>query len=100
MEIKTKENSAIIILDEKFDLTNAEEIKKKFLVLIEKDITDITLDFKNVEEIDSAGLGKILLFNKIVKENDGKLIIENANSNYVKNVFNMLNLNEIINIRE
>ena len=100
MEIINKNNSARIILDEKFDLTNAEEIKKQFLILIEKDIIDITLDFKNVEEIDSAGFGKILLFNKIINENEGELVIENVNSSYVKNVFNMLDLYEIIDIKE
>ena len=100
MEINKTDGSARIILDEKFDLTNAEKIKKEFLVLIEKDITDITLDFKKVEEIDSAAFGKILLFNKIVNENNGKLTIKNVNSNYIKKVFNMLNLDEILTIAD
>ena len=100
MEINKTDGSARIILDEKFDLTNAEKIKKEFLVLIEKDITDIILDFKKVEEIDSAAFGKILLFNKIVNENNGKLTIKNVNSNYIKKVFNMLNLDEILTIAD
>ncbi len=100
MEIINEKDFTRIILDEKFDLTNAEEIKKEFLILIEKEITNITLDFKKVEEIDSAGFGKILLFNKIINENNGNLVIENVNSSYVKNVFNMLDLYEIIDIKE
>lgn len=100
MEIKTTEDSGRIILDEKFDLTNAEDVKKKFFVLIEKNIIDIILDFKNVKEIDSAGLGKILLFNKVIRENDGNLVIENVNSDYVNKIFDMLDLRKILKIND
>ncbi len=99
MRVKFEEDYARIIPGKKIDLTNAEKLKEKFVELVEeKNIKNITLDFKNVEKIDSSGLGKLLLFHKIIKEAQGKLKIENVNSQYVKKVFNMVNLTETLDI--
>ena len=100
MEIKIGDNSARIIPGENFDLTNSEEFKKEGKKLIEKDIENIVLDFKKVNELDSSAIGRILFLNKITKDKNIKLIIENVNSDYVKKVFDMLDLGEIIEIKE
>lgn len=99
MEVRIKENSARIIPDECINLTNAEDLKEEFLKLVEeKNINNIVLDFNRVEKIDSSGLGKLLLFNKIIGEKQGELKIENVESQYVRKVFNMVNLSETMNI--
>ena len=99
MKVKIEENYACIFPEESIDLTNCEKLKEKFLELVEeKNIKNITLDFENVEKIDSSGLGKLLLFKKILEEKQGELKIKNVNSQYVKKVFNMVNLNETLNI--
>ncbi len=99
MKIELKNNSARIIPGESINLSNAEEFKDKFLELVEeKNIKKIIIDFKNVEKIDSSGLGKLLLFNKITEENEGSLRIENINSQYVRNVFNMVDLKDTMDL--
>ena len=99
MRVKIEEDYARIIPLENIDLTNAEKLKEKFTELVEEEnIKNIILDFRNVEKIDSSGLGKLLLFHKIIKEAQGKLKIENVNSQYVKKVFNMVNLTETLDI--
>ena len=100
MEIQTKNNKARIIPGEKIDLTNSQKLKEKVNTLIKKDINYIIFDFKNVQEIDSSGIGKILLINKIMKEDEGDLVIENVNSEYIQKVFNMLELGEVVKIKD
>ncbi|MFW5890785.1 MAG: STAS domain-containing protein [bacterium] len=100
MEIKTENNSARIIPGEKIDLTNSEKLQEEGKNLVEKDINNIIFDFKKVKEIDSSGIGKILVLHKMTRENQGKLVIENVNSDYVKNVFKMLDLGEVVEIRD
>jgi len=97
--LKVKDNFARIIPDKSIDLTNAEKMEENLLELLEKkDIKNITLDFERVEKIDSFGLGKILMLNETINEKEGTLKIENVNSKYVRKVFNMVDLHEIINI--
>ena len=100
MEIQIKNNSARIIPGEKIDLTNSETLKEKANNLMGENIKKIILDFKNVKEIDSSGIGKILLLNKMLKDNQGKMIIVNVNSEYVQKVFKMLDLEEVVEIRD
>ncbi len=99
MDVQIEEDSARIILEESIDLSNAEELKEEFMSVTEQGITDVTLDFNRVKKIDSSGLGKILLFQKILREEDGKLIIENVDSEYVREVFDMVHLDEVVEIR-
>lgn len=99
MKVKIEGNNARIVPEENIDLTNAERLKQKFLELAEeKNIKNIILDFDRVKKIDSSGLGKLLLFNKIMKEKNGEIKIENVNSQYVKKVFNMVDLEETMDI--
>ncbi len=99
METIIKKNHARIIPEVVIDLTNSERFRTIINELIKKDIKNIVFDFKNVKEIDSSGLGKIFLCNKIIKENDGQLMIENVKSEYVQKIFKMVDLNKIVEIK-
>ena len=100
METEIKGKKAQITPGQEIVLTNSKELKDTVDNLVAKDVNDICLDFKNVQEIDSAGLGKILLINKIINDNDGELVIKNIQSKYVKKVFHMVQLDEIVDIQK
>lgn len=59
--------------------------------------TEEMLFLSNAEELRN-GLGKILVFNKRLQENKGSLKIRNVNSSYVRNLFSILKLPEIMEI--
>lgn len=100
MQTEIENNSARIIPEGDIDLTNAEKFKETFEELVEKEeVLHISLDFQHVDKIDSSGLGKILLFHKMIKEKGGSLQVENVSSEYVARVFEMVNLDEIIEIK-
>lgn len=98
VDIDIEEGVGTVKPQEDIDLTNAEELKDRVVELLDKDVTDIILDLNNVEKIDSSGLGKILLFEKMVEENEGEFTIINVNSDYINKVFKTIDLEGVVNI--
>ena len=97
VERKNKE-TAIIIPQGRIDITNSQDLKQKMLLLYEDDFKYILLDFTNVTAIDSSGLGKLLLFQKKLRERGGELKIINISSDYVRKMFEIIHLYKVINI--
>ena len=87
-----------MILDGNIDLSNSHLMKEKFLELLGQGYTNIILDFTQVKMIDSSGLGKILLFQKELREKKGSLKIGNITSEYVDKMFRMIHLDQVVDI--
>ncbi len=99
MEIKKKNNREVVITPvEGIDINNSNDLKKEMLSLLNEGFTEITIDFSNVDNIDSSGLGKLLLFQKMLTECDGEFKIINVTSDYVNRMFNLIKLHKVINI--
>ncbi len=75
----------------------AEELKRRFRELNIASVSEVIFDFKNVNHIGSAGIGKLLLFYKDLALNGGGVTIENT-SEAVHEVFSVLKLDSIFNI--
>ena len=80
MEIKKHEKGSTVIPDGNVNLVNAEELKQTLLSLYEQGCSEITVDFSNITIMDSAGLGKLLLVQKKLRERGGSLRIVNIKS--------------------
>lgn len=103
MESKTKAVDAekvVISPVGNIDFSNSQELKDELLELFEQDYQKVILDFSEVESIDSSGLGKLLLFHKKLKEKERRLVIRNVESEYIKNMFEMIHLNKVIEIED
>jgi len=75
----------------------AEELKKRFREMNVSSVKEVVFDFRNVNHIGSAGIGKLLLFYKDMALNGGKIRIENA-SETVYELFNVLKLDTIFTV--
>jgi len=103
MQINEKiisENEVVVEISGDIDFSNSDQLKNSLFSLFEKGFTEYTLDFKEVEGIDSSGLGKLLLFQKMLGEEDGVLKITNVESDYIQNMFEMIQLDQLIEIEE
>lgn len=103
MEIKTEivdSKKAVISPVGNIDFSNSQELKESLLDLFDQGYKKIIMDFKKVESIDSSGLGKLLLFHKKLKEKNGELIIRSVESEYIKNMFEMIHLGKVIEIED
>src|SRR6056297_2655444 len=94
------ENKVIVSPQENIDFANSNELKEELISIKEEGYNQIEIDFGEVNSIDSSGLGKLLLFHKSLKEKDGELSIKNIQSDYIKNMFDMIKLNKVIKIDE
>lgn len=97
---KKSQDTAVIIPKGRIDITNSQELKEKLLLLYEEGFKYVSIDFTDVTGIDSSGLGKLLLFQKKLKERDGELKVVNITSDYIKKMFNIIHLYKVINIED
>jgi anti-anti-sigma factor len=103
MESKTNvvDNKEVVIRPiGNIDFSNSQDLKDELLELFEQEYNKVVIDFSEVESIDSSGLGKLLLFHKKLKEQEGTLVIRNVESDYIKNMFEMIHLNKVIEIED
>ena len=80
------------------DFSNSQELKEELLQLFKQNYEKVVMDFSEIESIDSSGLGKLLLFHKKLKEKEGTFVIRNIESDYIKNMFEMIHLDKVIEI--
>lgn len=100
MKTEIEGDWARIIPPGSINITNAEKLRNEFNQLLNRGFSQIILDLKNVDDIDSAALGKILVIENALKKEDGNLIIENVNSENVRKVFDTVNLGNVIEIKD
>lgn len=99
MEInRVNEEKAIVMPEGEIDFTNSQTLKENLMELFEDGYNEIIINFAEINSIDSSGLGKLLLFHKKLKERDGSLKIQNIESDYIRNMFEMIHLNKVIEI--
>ena len=99
MEVEKKNNQeAIIHLGERVNIVNSPELKQQLQVLYDEGYRTIIVDLNKTKMIDSSCLGKLLMFQKKLKERQGELRIINVSSEYISKMFNLIQLYKVINI--
>lgn len=98
MQVENHGSYANILLPEVIDLTKAPEFKKVLKALMEQECYNINVDCSRLEMIDSAGLGSLVLFQKRFKERGGELKLVNVSNEYIKHLFDMIDLRRVISI--
>jgi anti-sigma B factor antagonist len=96
--IRSGEGKVIIKPEGRIDVVNSQNLKQELLNLYNEGISEIVIDFSKITSIDSSGLGKLLLFQKKLKERGGELRIINVTNDYIQNMFKMIHLNKVIRI--
>ena len=97
-QMKSGDNKVTLKPEGRIDVVNSVTLKQELLNLYNEGINEIIIDFSKITSIDSSGLGKLLLFQKKLKERGGELRIINVTNDYIKNMFKMIHLNKVIKI--
>lgn len=99
MKIEKQGDKKVVVTPEgEIDFTNSEKFKEEVLDLIKEGFEELVINFGKVDSIDSSGLGKLLLFHKELKDKGGKFKIVKVENEYIKKMFDMINLDQIIDI--
>lgn len=99
MELTVRQDGsqARFVIKGDIDEPGAENLKSRFRDLDVPLLMEVCFDFKDVNHIGSAGIGKLLLFYKDLALNGGRITIENV-SPTVYELFKVLKLDTIFSI--
>ena len=99
MQVEYKEDHVTITLSRRVVIfEGAEEFKQTIYALCEQGYKNIVLDFTHVFMIDTAGISPLLVSQKRLKERKGGLKIANITSNYIREMFDTIELGKVIEI--
>ncbi|KUO71966.1 MAG: anti-anti-sigma factor [Desulfosporosinus sp. BRH_c37] len=76
--IKVCGNQATVYLREKIFVQDTVSLRADLIKKIDRGITDIRINLSELTYIDGSGLGVLVTINNRTKENNGKLILTNA----------------------
>lgn len=97
IEVKKEDKKLTIALKGRLDTTTAPELEKTVNDSLE-DITELSMDFLELEYLSSAGLRVLLNASKAMKKKDGAMVICNVNEDIME-VFTITGFTEILTIQ-
>lgn len=97
VDSKVKEDSLILSLFGELDVYSTPKFKEEVKSAYEENKLNIILDCKNLEYMDSTGLGSLIYLLKIVNEDNKKISIKNLSKQILK-LFKITKLDEIFEI--
>lgn len=83
--------------DEKLNSVLAPELKTELIGLNTTGVTNVVLDLSNLKFVDSSGLSAILIGDRLCKQNNGNLVLCNANE-YVMKLLKISQLDNILTV--
>lgn len=93
------EEKLVVALKGDLDINTVKEFQDKVLSTYKALDKDIVFDLRELDYIDSTGLGAIITVFKSVQEKDKKLSVVNANKN-IKKLFYITELDSLFEIGE
>lgn len=93
-----KENYTLVTSSvEKFDASNASEVKAIFLLLNKDSVNNIVFDLSNTKYCDSSGLSAILIGNRLCKDSGGQFVVSGLQPKVYK-LIQISQLDTVLNI--
>jgi anti-anti-sigma factor len=97
IRVRSEEDTTVLCLAGKLDLSGAGEVKNKVKELLGKKCRNLIFNLEKVDFINSSGLGTLVSILKDMRLSKGKIFLTNL-SPYVKEIFEITQLHEIFDI--
>lgn len=99
MEIKVREKGPVTVINltGRLDLATGASLKEHVKDLLEKDRSNIHLNMKGIDFINSSGLGALVSIMKEVRLRKGRLTLSDL-ANYVQEIFEITQLSHIFEL--
>lgn len=95
MQIQQREGYLLVRLFGELVMAQSGEIKEQVKAALAGENPQIIIDMKDVEFIDSSGLGVLIAWFKAVNQKQGKIVFANI-SQYVKRIIDLAKLDKIL----
>lgn len=99
IDISEKKDIVILKITGKVDSFSVDDLKNGFSRIMKKGKTNILVNMKDLNYIDSRGIGSIVSFAKWVDTIGGEMKIAEMGSN-IRQVFNLLSFDQLFSIYE
>lgn len=93
----SEDNTWIVNVGGELDVSTADKLKEQLHKLVDEKMINMRIDLKDLEYIDSTGLGVMIGVLKKLRVNDKEIYIANARNN-VKKIFNITGLDKIFKV--
>ena len=93
------EGNWYVKLSGEIDIYNSTDMKTQLVQLMEENIADVHIDCKELEYIDSTGLGALVGALKNIKGHDKEMYLKNVKPNILK-LFRITNLDKVFIMEE
>ncbi|MCW4011120.1 MAG: STAS domain-containing protein [Candidatus Bathyarchaeota archaeon] len=97
VEVKTVDDSKIIVVPKRFDAYTANSVEEELTRLIGEGTRKIVCDFSQTDYLASAGLRVLIAASKNLQRANGKMVLCSIKA-YVLEVFEISGLNKIFKI--
>lgn len=99
MEVKRtdKDNVTVLTLSGRLDLGNGNKLKENIKEILDSDRTAIHINLREVEFVNSSGLGALVSIMKETRLNRGRLTLSDM-ADYVREIFDITQLSHIFEI--
>lgn len=95
-KVMEEKDQLVIFFSGDIDIYSKDQFEERSQQIISKK-SDVVLDFKELDYIDSTGLGMLINLYKSLNESNHKLSIRNENQN-IRKIFEITDLTELFNM--
>jgi anti-anti-sigma factor len=98
IQVESQGNRRIVHIICKVTFESCPALQSRLDKLVEKDVREVVIDFREVPFIDSSGVGEVLRLFKRMREIGGDLILINPNQK-LRDLFSMYRFDQFMTIR-
>ncbi len=98
IQVESQGNCRIVHIKGKITFENCPVLQNRLDAVVDADVREVVIDFKEVPFIDSSGVGEVLRLFKRMKDRDGEVILANPNQK-LSDLFAMYRFNQFMKIR-
>ncbi len=99
IQVESRGDRRIIRIKDKITFEHCPLLQSRLDGVLEPDVREVFIDFRDVPFMDSSGIGEILRLYKLVRDRHGELVLINPNQK-LRNLFTMYRFEKFMKIRE
>jgi anti-sigma B factor antagonist len=99
IELDEERNIWVVVPQGEIDIYTSPQLKDKLIEMLNDKNIDILIDGKDLDYVDSTGLGALISILKKVRENGKKIYMENIKPN-IRKLFDITDLDKVFVIKE
>lgn len=86
---------AVIRMHKKFNITGIREFRVQWSEIVSRNIFRIILDMQDLSQMDSSGIGAIVMLRNYLEQNQGRLVLINGPNN-ICNLFEITGMKNLV----